>query len=107
MVNLSICRPFSSPWASPLHVVQKLDGPWRCVGDYREINTATVQYSYHVPHIHNFALSLAGTILIYSRLDLVPVLLVKEEDMKKTAVITPFGRGVKLMVTGLSLANGF
>jgi hypothetical protein len=30
-----IIRLSSSPWASPLHMVKKPDGSWRCCGYYR------------------------------------------------------------------------
>ena len=35
MMELGICRPSSSCWASPLHCVSKKNGQWRFVGDYR------------------------------------------------------------------------
>ncbi len=36
-----IIRRSSSPWASPLHMVKKPDGSWRCC-DYRRLNNVTV-----------------------------------------------------------------
>ena len=93
LLELSIVRPSSSPWASPLHMVPKDDGTWRVVGDYRALNNQTLPDSYPLPHIQDFALSLEEC-TIFSRIDLVRAynqIPVAEEDVQKTAVITPFG----------------
>ena len=92
-MQLGICRPSSSPWASPLHMVPKTDGTWRVVGDYKSLNSQTLSDSYPVPHIQDFSLSLAGC-NTFSRIDLIRAynqLTVAPEDVPKTAIITPFG----------------
>ena len=94
MEKLGIVRRSSSPWASPLHMVEKkTPGTWRPCGDYRHLNEATAHDQYPVPHIQDFSLHLKGN-KIFSKVDLVRgynQILVAAADVPKTAVITPFG----------------
>lgn len=88
-----ICRPSRSNWSSPLHMVKKPDGSWRPCGDYRALNTVTKPDKYPIPYLTDFTNNLRGC-TVFSKVDLhkafhqVPV---AEEDIPKTAIITPFG----------------
>lgn len=93
MLNQGICRPSNSPWASPLHMVLKKDGTYRACGDYRRLNAITVPDRYPIPRLHDFTYNLQGK-KIFSKIDLKKAYYLirnREEDIKKTAVITPFG----------------
>lgn len=93
MMKAGICRPSSSCWASPLHLVKKPDGSYRPCGDYRALNAITVRDRYPIPFLNDFTSNLQGK-KIFSKIDLqkafnqVPV---SEEDIPKTAITTPFG----------------
>ena len=94
MLKAGIVRPSRSNWASPLHMVPKKDGvSWRPCGDYRQLNAITKKDKYPVPHINFFTSRLHGK-KIFSKLDIVKAyyhIAMAEEDIEKTAVITPFG----------------
>ena len=79
----------NSDWASPLHMVKKW---WPC-GDYHRLNIISETDCYLLPNMADITSSLAGG-RVFSKLDLkkgyhqIPV---HPADVKKTAIITPFG----------------
>lgn len=93
MESLGLCQKDSSPWSSPLHMVEKKDGSLRPCGDYRRLNMQTEPDHYPLPNIADVTSFLHGA-RIFSKLDLlkgyfqVPM---APEDIPKTAITTPFG----------------
>lgn len=55
MPELYSIRPSKSVWSSPLHLVPKATpGDWHPCGDYRNLNSATVQNRNHIQYIQDF-----------------------------------------------------
>ncbi len=83
----------TSSWASPLHIVPKKDGSWRPCGDFWRLNLITEPDVYPLPNMLDFSDRLSGC-TVFSKIDLLKgywQVLVRSEDRKKTAIITPFG----------------
>jgi hypothetical protein len=64
-----IIRRSSSPWASPLHLVKKLDGSWRPCGDFRRLNNVTVPDTYPLSNMMDFSARVTGS-KFFSKIDL-------------------------------------
>ena len=93
MLEQGICRPSKSSWASPLHLVEKKSGDWRPCGDYRALNSKTIPDRYPLPFLTDCNHMLYGS-KIFSKIDLFKAfhqIPIREEDVPKTAIITPFG----------------
>ena len=93
LVELGVCHKGRSEWASPLLVTTKPCGGWRVCGDYRRLNAMTEDDTYPVRQLTDFTSELHGK-TIFSKIDLLKgyhQIPVAEEDVGKTAVITPFG----------------
>ena len=93
LVDLGVCYRGKSEWSSPLLVTTKPNGGWRVCGDYRRLNNLTKDDRYPVRSIMDFTAELHSK-SIFSKIDLMKgyhQIPVAEDDIRKTAVITPFG----------------
>ena len=93
VIDTGIVRESSSPYASPLVVVKKKDGSNRMCFDYRKLNLVTVADPAPMTTAEDLFGKL-GKCHYYSTIDLskgyrqIPV---AEEDIHKTALVTPDG----------------
>ena len=93
LVDLGIAYRGKLEWSSPLLVTTKPCGGWRVCGDYRRLNAMTTDDRYPVRTLQDFTSELQGK-KYFSKVDLMKgyhQIPVAEQDIKKTAVITPFG----------------
>ena len=82
-----------SEWSSPLHIVSKQNGGFRCCGDYRSLNSITKTDRYPIPNINSFSAKLANK-RRFSKIDLISAkhhIKMHPDDVAKTALTTPFG----------------
>ena len=93
LCKLGVCHRAKSEWSSPLLVADKPGGGYRVCGDYRRLNCQTEDDKYPVKNISDFNTDLAGK-KVFSKVDLLKgyhQIPVADDDVRKTAVITPFG----------------
>ena len=93
LVDLGVCYRGKSEWSSPLLVTTKPNGGWRVCGDYRRLNGLTTDDRYPVRSLQDFTAELHGK-SVFSKIDLMKgyhQIPVADDDIGKTAVITPFG----------------
>ena len=71
MLKNKVIRPSTSPWSSPIILVQKKDGSWQFCIDFRKLNSITHKDAYPLPCIDETLESLAGSTIWISCLSLV------------------------------------
>ena len=93
MIKMGVIRESSSPYASPVVVVKKKDNTNRMCVDYRKLNKLTVFDPEPMPTAEHLFQKLSGD-KFYSKIDLSKgywQITIPEEDIQKTAFITPDG----------------
>ena len=106
MERHDVIQPSSSPWASPVVLVQKEDGTLRFCINYRKLNAITRKDAYPNPRIDDTLNTLAGSTW-FTTLDLVSghwQVEVSDNDCAKTAFCTLEGL-FEIMVMPFGLCN--
>ncbi|MCO5588021.1 hypothetical protein L7F22_041975 [Adiantum nelumboides] len=93
LVEKGMVRPSSSPFCSPVLLVQKKDGTYRMCVNYRALNRITIKNRFPVPRVEDLFDKLQGS-TYFSRIDLKSgyhQIRIVDEDIVKTAFCTMFG----------------
>ena len=93
LIEKGLVCPSSSPFCSPVLLVQKKDGTYRMCVDYRSLNKSTIKNCFPVPRIKDIFDKLQGS-SYFSRIDLKSgyhQIRMVPEDIHKTAFCTSFG----------------
>lgn len=107
MLVQDVIRPSSSPYNSPLVIVQKSNGKYRLCVDYRKLNEITVKDAYQLPHISDIFDVLGGA-KWFSTLDLASgywQLEIDEHDKQKTSFSFPGRNTYEFNVMPFGLCN--
>lgn len=93
LLDAGLITPSTSPYASPVLLVQKKDGTWRFCVDYRKLNDMTIKNRFPMPITDEIVHELAGT-KYFTKLDMCAgyhQVRMRPEDEHKTAFKTHHG----------------
>ncbi|MCO5564499.1 hypothetical protein L7F22_018160 [Adiantum nelumboides] len=92
LVEKGMVGPSSSPFCSPVLLVQKKDGTYRICVNYRAVNKITIENRFLMPQVEDIFDKLQG-FTYFSRIDLKSgyhQIRIVDEDIAKTAFCTTF-----------------
>ena len=106
LISHGFIEPSNSPYGAPVFFNKKSDGSLRLVCDWRALNNITTKVQACLPNIEDLFDCVRGA-KYFSKLDLKSgyhQVRIKEEDVPKTAINTPFGQ-FQFRFMGFGLTN--
>ncbi|MCO5579146.1 hypothetical protein L7F22_032999 [Adiantum nelumboides] len=104
LVEKGMVRPSSSPFCSPVLLMQKKDDTYRMCVDYRALNRMTIKNRFPVPRVEDLFDKLQGSTYLIDLKSGYHQIRIVDEDIVKSAFCTTFGL-YEYLVMPFGLAN--